>query len=87
MFVTLNVHERGAYGLRGCIGLPYPTNPLIYAVMEAAESAAFSDPRFPPVQANELDGLTIEISVLTPPVRLEAPPEKLPSEIVVGRDD
>jgi uncharacterized protein len=25
VFVTLNVHEKGAYGLRGCIGLPYPS--------------------------------------------------------------
>ena len=87
VFVTLNEHARGAYGLRGCIGLPYPTKPLIDAVMEAAESSAFSDPRFPPVQANEMEGLTIEISVLTPPEKLVVDdPEKLPAEVLVGRD-
>lgn len=87
VFVTLNVHERGAYGLRGCIGLPYPTNPLIDAIMEAAESSAFSDPRFPPVQAREMKGLTVEISVLTPPELIKVKsPDEYPSQIVVGRD-
>jgi uncharacterized protein len=87
VFVTLNEQKRGAYGLRGCIGLPYPTKPLIEAVMEAAQSSAFSDPRFPPVQANEMESLTIEISVLTPPEKLVVDdPERLPSEVLVGRD-
>jgi uncharacterized protein (TIGR00296 family) len=67
VFVTLNVHVKGVFGLRGCIGLPYPTKPLIDAVMEAAMSSAFNDPRFPPVKAEEMKGITIEISVLTPP--------------------
>jgi len=87
VFVTLNEHSRGTYGLRGCIGLPYPTKPLIDAIMEAAESSAFNDPRFPPVKADEMEGITIEISVLTPPEKLTVDdPEKLPDEIVVGRD-
>ncbi len=86
VFVTLNVHERGAYGLRGCIGLPYPTKPLIDSVKEAAESSAFSDPRFPPVQSPEMNGLTVELSVLTPPEKLDIPHEKLPDEVIVGRD-
>lgn len=87
VFVTLNEPSRGAYGLRGCIGLPYPTKPLIDAIMEAAESSAFNDPRFPPVRADEMEGITIEISVLTLPEKLVIDdPEKLPDEIVVGRD-
>ena len=87
VFVTLNVHARGAYGLRGCIGLPYPSKPLIDAVIEAAESSAFHDPRFPPVQAGEMKGLTIEISVLTPPERLEVDnPIDYPNHVQVGRD-
>ena len=85
--MTLNVHERGAYGLRGCIGLPYPTKPLIDAVVEASESSAFSDPRFPPVRANEIKRLTIEISVLTPPELVKVnDPEEYPQRIKVGRD-
>ena len=87
VFVTLNEHTKGNRGLRGCIGLPYPTTPLVDAVMQAASSAAFEDPRFPTVQLKEMDGITIEISVLTPPEKIE---EKDPSDIVnrvvVGRD-
>lgn len=87
VFVTLNIHAKGAFGLRGCIGLPYPTKPLIDAVIEAAESSAFSDPRFPPVQQDEMKNLTVEISVLTPPENLSVDdPEKLPEQVVVGRD-
>ncbi len=86
VFVTLNEHVKGNRGLRGCIGLPYPTNPLIEAVMQAANSAAFEDPRFPPVQASEMNNLTVEISVLTPPEKLEAAPSELPDHVKVGRD-
>lgn len=87
VFVTLNVHVKGAYGLRGCIGLPYPTSPLIDAVMEAAESSAFNDPRFPPVQPDEMSGITIEVSVLTPPELIEVEdPLEYSSHVKVGRD-
>ena len=87
VFVTLSVHAKGSNGLRGCIGLPYPTCPLVDAVVEAAKSAAFNDPRFPPVQRHEMDGLTIEVSVLTPPVRLMLDDKSsLSSHVQVGRD-
>ena len=87
VFVTLNVHAKGSYGLRGCIGLPYPTSPLVDAVVEAAKSAAFNDPRFPPVQRHEMDGLTMEVSVLTPPMRLELDDRSiLSNHVQVGRD-
>lgn len=87
VFVTLNVHEKGAYGLRGCIGLPYPVKPLIDAVIEAAESAAFNDPRFPPIKESEMDDITIEISVLTPPepLKIENPDDYL-RNVKIGRD-
>jgi len=87
VFITLNVHEKGTYGLRGCIGLPYPTSPMVDAVVEAARSAAFNDPRFPPVERNEMGGLTIEVSVLTPPMHLELDDRRrLPGHVQVGRD-
>lgn len=87
VFVTLNVHTKSSYGLRGCIGLPYATSPLVDAIVEAAKSAAFSDPRFPPVQGHEMDGITIEVSVLTPPELLENDDRKaLSSRVKVGRD-
>lgn len=63
VFVTL--HRDGE--LRGCIGYPLPLKPLGEAVPEMAIAAAFDDPRFPAVSADELAGLDIEISVLTVP--------------------
>jgi uncharacterized protein (TIGR00296 family) len=87
VFVTLNSFHEDAKRLRGCIGLPYPTTPLVQAVIEAALSAAMRDPRFPPVVLEELDQLVFEVSVLTPPelVEVEKPADYL-SKIKVGQD-
>ncbi|MBW2990519.1 AmmeMemoRadiSam system protein A, partial [Candidatus Woesearchaeota archaeon] len=57
--------------LRGCIGFPMPVYSLNTAVVEAARSAAFHDPRFPPVEEKELDKIDIEISVLTVPEEIK----------------
>jgi len=62
-FVTLQTH--GA--LRGCIGHLEAVQPLVLDVAENAFSAAFRDPRFPPLGAAELPHLAIEISVLSTP--------------------
>jgi len=87
VFVTLNSLHNGAKTLRGCIGLPYPTTPLVQAVIEAALSAATRDPRFPPVTPQELDQLIFEVSVLTPPERVTVEkPTDFPSKIKVGQD-
>jgi len=61
-FVTLNLHKQ----LRGCIGTLEAHQPLIRDVAEHAYAAAFSDPRFTPVSAAEIDQLEIHISILTP---------------------
>ncbi len=61
-FVSL--HRRGQ--LRGCIGYIDAVKPLLETVTEMAQAAAFQDPRFRPLQADELADLEIEISVLTP---------------------
>jgi len=61
-FVTL--HEHGQ--LRGCIGYIVGIKPLWETVRDVAESAALRDPRFPPVQPDELDQLEYEISALSP---------------------
>jgi uncharacterized protein (TIGR00296 family) len=87
VFVTLNRLHKGAKMLRGCIGLPYPTTPLVQAVIEAALSAAIRDPRFPPVAPEELDQIIFEVSVLTPPERVTVEkPTDYSSKIKVGRD-
>ncbi len=61
-FVSL--HARG--DLRGCIGTFVGRRPLVQTVQEMAVSAAFGDPRFPPLGAEELAGVALEISVLSP---------------------
>ncbi len=61
-FVTLNINNQ----LRGCIGTLQAHQALIADVSEHAFSAAFKDPRFPPVTENELSKLDIHISILTP---------------------
>ena len=60
-FVTLNKLNQ----LRGCIGYLESGNPLYQTIAEMAEAAAFNDPRFPQVKADELDDIKIEISVLS----------------------
>ncbi|MEE2901078.1 MAG: AmmeMemoRadiSam system protein A [Myxococcota bacterium] len=64
-FVSL--HKAG-HELRGCIGCLTSAIPLFQVVEKMAKSAALSDPRFAPVQPEEIAGITIEISVLSPPV-------------------
>ena len=61
-FVTLRIDGR----LRGCTGYLKADKPLSQVIQEMAISAATSDPRFPPLSENELDHLTIGISVLSP---------------------
>ncbi|MCD6530567.1 TIGR00296 family protein [Candidatus Bathyarchaeota archaeon] len=87
VFVTITKERAGRRELRGCIGFPYPTYPLIEAVIEASISSSTQDPRFPPVSPEELDEILFEVSVLTPPQKVEV--EKVseyPRKIKVGRD-
>jgi len=83
VFVTLN-HKSN---LRGCIGYPLPDKKLYNALQEAAISAATEDPRFPSVAFEELDQITFEVTVLTPPQEIEvSDPQEYPSKVKVGRD-
>jgi len=84
VFTTLRTHPDRA--LRGCIGYPEPIMPLIEALLSSAVAAATEDPRFRPVSLEEMDRITVEVTVLTPPEPIEVPPERLPEEVVVGRD-
>lgn len=65
-FVTLTM----AGQLRGCIGYLQHDRPLWENVLRAAQAAAREDPRFPPLQPEELPGVRISISVLDRPVAL-----------------
>ena len=75
-FVSL--HRRG--DLRGCIGMIEGFGPLFQTVKEMAVQAAFADPRFSPLNAEELAEIDLEISVLTPLERI-----KDPSRIEIGK--
>ena len=81
-FVTLETDG----SLRGCIGRPYPRQPIIEAVRESAIGAATSDPRFRPVDRDELSDIAVEVSLLSPPEELadSIRDEAIPIEI--GRD-
>jgi len=87
VFVTLNSVRGKEKELRGCIGFPYPTLPMVRAVVDSAIDSATQDPRFPPVPYNELNSIVFEVSVLTPPklIKVEKPTE-YPSKIEVGKD-
>ena len=70
-FVTLEADHR----LRGCIGSLEATRPLAEDVARNAHDAAFADPRFPPVEQDDLEGLGIGISILSAPVPLHVESE------------
>jgi len=74
-FVSLHIDGK----LRGCIGTLYPEQPLIEAVATMAGEAATADPRFHPLSSRELRETDIEVSVLTPFVRVT------PEQVEPGR--
>lgn len=83
VFVTINEKNE----LRGCIGFPEPIFPLYEAIVKAAKSAAFNDPRFSPLQLEELEQISFEISVLTKPklIKVDSPIDYL-KNIKIGED-
>lgn len=82
-FVTLMLNQQ----LRGCIGSLNAIRPLWQEVWNNAQAAAFSDPRFPPLEKPELDHLLIEISVLTQPKQISVESEtELLQRLRPGRD-
>jgi AmmeMemoRadiSam system protein A len=74
VFVSLHVDKR----LRGCIGVVEPDEPLGDSVVRCASTAAQHDPRFPALRFDELSGLHIEISLLSPPRAIR------PEQIEIG---
>jgi uncharacterized protein len=72
-FVTLHKHD----ALRGCTGVLMARSPLALEVTHSAAQSALYDPRFNAVAPDEVPHLHIEISILTPPVRLSisSPPD------------
>ena len=83
-FVTLNRRDGS---LRGCIGTLQAHQPLVADVAEHAHAAAFRDPRFPALAADELDKVVVELSILSTPQVLPVTSEaELLANIEPGRD-
>ena len=76
VFVTLKIEEE----LRGCIGTLSAEEGVPKTVSDFALQAGFHDPRFPPLEPEELPMIRIEISLLSPPRLVR------PEDVVVGRD-
>lgn len=76
VFVTLRVNDT----LRGCIGNLTLGLPLAHEVMATAVGSATEDSRFPVVGAEELSDLQIEISILSPFQRIQAPDDIVPGK-------
>jgi AmmeMemoRadiSam system protein A len=67
-FVTLHKFDR----LRGCMGSLDATQPLAETIRHAAIMAATQDPRFAPVQPDELADITLDVSILTAPEPMQS---------------
>ena len=84
VFITIHTHP--SHNLRGCIGIPQPIMSLKEAIVDSAKSAT-RDPRFPPINENELDNIIIEVTILTQPELIEvSQPKEYLSHIEIGRD-
>ncbi|MEA3306566.1 MAG: AmmeMemoRadiSam system protein B [Elusimicrobiota bacterium] len=68
VFVTLT--ENGS--LRGCIGIMEARETLLDSIINFAGAAAFEDHRFAPLTEEELNDIKIEISILSPMVKVES---------------
>ena len=65
-FVTLEKYGN----LRGCIGSIIAHQPYIMDLVQHSKDAAFNDHRFNPLQEAELKDLTVSISILTEPKKI-----------------
>lgn len=70
--VFVSLHEDGR--LRGCIGTIAPVTPCVaQEIIDNGVSASSRDPRFNPVEPEELDKLVYSVDVLEPPERISSP--------------
>ena len=65
VFVTINTKPNEE--LRGCIGSLQAHRPLYKDIIFNAQAAALRDPRFEPLTAEELNNITLEVSILSTP--------------------
>ena len=71
--VFVSLHKKDDHSLRGCIGTFVPTKKNIaQEIINNALSAAFYDPRFLPVELDELENLEISVDVLSKPEEIKS---------------
>jgi uncharacterized protein len=75
VFVTLTVGGK----LRGCIGVIEAKAPLGESIVRCATESALEDPRFSPMETEDLSGLQIEVSLLSPMERIQ------PEQVEIGK--
>lgn len=87
VFVSLYKEAQSERQLRGCIGSVTIDRPFAEALVDAAINTASADPRFAPLSKDELDHVTVEVSILSEPQRLSArSPLEYPALVRPGRD-
>ena len=87
VFVTLNYLSNNKEYLRGCVGFPLAEKTLYQSVIEAAIAAASQDPRFEPISKEDIENIIFEVSVLSPPEKIEVQnPKDYKNHIKIGRD-
>jgi uncharacterized protein (TIGR00296 family) len=85
VFVTIRTYPAGQ--LRGCIGRPEPSKPLIEGLIDSAIDSALHDPRFSPLTRDELHSCTFEVSILSSPKKLQVRnPLEYRRLVEIGRD-
>jgi len=78
-FVSL--HTKSNNELRGCIGTLKPQHlNLAEEIIYNALSAAFDDPRFPPLEEKELGDINFSVDILSTPEQIQSPNELDPKK-------
>ena len=88
VFVTLHRLEHNQeLSLRGCIGrIESRDGTLVQSTIDSAIDAAIHDPRFPRVKKSEMNMITIEVTILTIPKKIEVEKPQDYFEIIeIGR--
>jgi uncharacterized protein len=87
VFVTVNYLSNNKEYLRGCVGFPLAEKTLYQSVIEAAIAAATQDPRFESINKDDIENIIFEVSVLSPPEKIEVQnPKDYKNHIKIGRD-
>jgi uncharacterized protein len=86
VFVTLYQYDSQHEHLRGCMGLPYPSQALVSGIIDAA-ALACTDMRFVPLKAEDIPEICFELSVLTKPELIEVNSSEEYLKVIKPKED